>query len=138
MPGDTLVDRIFLYGIRPAIITVVILAGGGYLVVYGALRGNTDYLISGVFIAMIGAGLGIGFHRTETRKITKKYFSPATLVGKQGRVQMAFAAGTKGVVHLENEFWSGYCEQDLQAGDAVEVLSVDPDKVTLRVRRVEK
>ncbi len=136
MPDDTLVDRIFLYGIRPFIITIAILAGGVFLVVYGTLRGNTDYLISGIFIALIGAGLGIGFHRTETRKITKTYFSPATLVGKTGRVQVAFSAGTKGVVHLENEYWSSYADEDLRAGDPVEVVSVEPDKVTLRVRRV--
>ncbi len=138
MPDDTLVDRIFLYGIRPFIITVAILAGGGYLTVYAILRGNTDYLISGIFILMIGAGLGFGFHRTETRKITKTYFSPATLVGKRGRAQVAFAAGAKGVVHLEHESWSSYSEEDLEAGDPVEVVSVDPDKVTLRVRRVKE
>ncbi len=137
MPEDTLVDRIFLYGIRPFIITVVILVGGGFLTVYAALRGNTDYLISGIFIVMIGAGLGIGFRRTVTRKITKTYFSASTLVGKTGRAQVGFAAGTKGVVHLENEFWSSYAEEDLREGDAVEVVSVDPDKVTLRVRRVK-
>ena len=138
MPDDTLVDRLFLYGIRPFLITVAILICGGYLTVYAILRGDTDYLISGIFILMIGAGLGIGFHRTETRKITKKYFSASTLVGKQGRAQVAFAAGTKGVVQLENEFWSSFCEEDLQAGDAVEVVYVDPDKVTLRVRRVKE
>ena len=138
MPDDTLVDRLFLYGIRPFLITVAILIGGGYLTVYAIPRGNTDYLISGIFILMIGAGLGIGFHRTETRKITKKYFSASTLVGKQGRAQVAFAAGTKGVVQLENELWSSFCAEDLQAGDAVEVVSVDPDKVTLRVRRVQE
>ena len=135
MPDDTLVDRIFLYGIRPFIITVAILVGGGYLTVYAILRGNTDYLISGIFIIMIGAGLGIAFHRTETRKITKRYFAPSTLVGKQGRAQVAFAAGTKGVVHLENEFWSSFCAEDLQAGDVDEADSVAPDKVTQRVRR---
>ena len=135
MPKDTLVDRIFLYGIRPLLITVAILVGGVALLVYGYLRGNTDYLISGIFIALIGAGLGIGFHRTETRRITKTYYSTATLVGQKGRAQVSFPAGTKGVVHLENEYWSSFAEEDLSAGDEVEVVSVDPDKVTHRVRR---
>ena len=137
MPDDTLVDRIFLYGIRPLLLTVAILVGGAALLAYGFIRGNTDYMISGLFIALIGAGLGIGFRRTETRKITKTYYSTATLVGKTGRAQVAFAAGTKGVVHLENEYWSSFSEEDLQAGDPVEVVSVDPDKVTLRVRRTK-
>ena len=136
MPDDTLVDRIFLYGIRPLLITVALLVGGGALLVYGFGRGNTDYMVSGIFIVLIGAGLGIGFRRTETRKITKTYYSTATLVGKTGRAQVSFPAGTKGVVHLENEYWSSFSEDDLQEGDAVEVVSVDPDKVTLHVRRV--
>ncbi len=51
---------------------------------------------------------------------------------------MAFAAGTKGVVYLEHESWSSFCADEFQAGDPVEVVSLDPDKVTLRVRRVKE
>ncbi len=41
----------------------------------------------------------------------------------------------KGVVHVEHESWSAVAEDDIARGESVIVTAVDPDNVTLRVRR---
>jgi len=41
----------------------------------------------------------------------------------------------KGVVHVEHETWSAVAEEDIARGDPIVVTAVDPDNVTLKVRK---
>src|SRR5437867_13090011 len=44
-------------------------------------------------------------------------------------------ATAKGVVHVEHESWSAVAEEDIARGEPVIVTAVDPDNVTLTVRK---
>ena len=57
------------------------------------------------------------------------------MLGKTGTALVAPPAAGKGVVHIEHEQWSAVAEEDIDYGEEVVVTAVEPDKVTLRVRR---
>lgn len=129
-------DRFFLFGgIRAVLVVAAIAAFGIYLIVHGSLAGRLDYLASGVVIVIIGFVVGIAALRTEYTMITKKYFEAGTVVGKTGRAQAHIREHGKGAVLIEHETWSAVAEEDIQKGDIVVVTAVEPDKVTLRVRK---
>jgi membrane protein implicated in regulation of membrane protease activity len=67
--------------------------------------------------------------------ITKRYYAAETLVGKVGRAVVPMKATGKGVVQVEHESWSAVGEEDIARGESIIVTEVDPDKVTLRVRK---
>ncbi|TLZ65830.1 MAG: hypothetical protein E6K09_07960 [Methanobacteriota archaeon] len=132
----SLVDRFFLFGgIRAVLVIIAIAALGTYLIVHGSFAGRLDYIASGTIIIIIGLVVGIAALRTEYTMITKKYFEAGTVVGKTGRAQAQIRERAKGAVLIEHETWSAVAEEDIQKEDSVVVTAVDPDKVTLRVRK---
>lgn len=131
----SLVNRLFLYGIRSVLIVAIIIVGGSVLIVHGWLVDHLDYIAAGAIIIILGVGIGVAVMRTEYTMITKKYFAAEGVVGLTGRSQSTVAAGAKGVVVIEHETWSSIAEEDLVNGDPVVVTAVEPDKVTLRVRK---
>ena len=135
VPESNLLDRLFLYGIRSVLVVLAVVVLGIYLIVHGALVSRFDYLASGILIVMIGIGLAFAFQQTTTKVITQRYYSGDTLVGKTGRAVVAMKSTGKGVVHVEHESWSAVAEEDIARGEAVIVTAVDPDKVTLKVRK---
>jgi len=135
VPESNLLDRLFLYGIRSVLVVLAVVVFGIYLIVHGALVSRFDYLASGILIVMIGIGLAFAFQQTTTKVITQRYYSGDTLVGKTGRAVVAMKSTGKGVVHVEHESWSAVAEEDIARGEPVIVTAVDPDKVTLKVRK---
>ncbi len=131
----TLVDRIFLYGIRALIVVVIIIIVGAVLLAHGILVVRYDYVASGLIIIILGVVIGVANMRTAVKLITKPYFAAESMTGKTGRAVGAIPATTKGVVHIEHEQWTAVAEDDIDAGESVIVTAVEPDKVTLRVRR---
>src|SRR5213082_1758315 len=105
-PTSSFLDRLFLYGIRSALVVF-----GASLVVHGWLVHRFDYLASGVLIIMIGVGLAFAFQQTTTTVITKRYYAADTLVGKVGRAVVSMKATGKGVVQVEHESWSAVAEE---------------------------
>ena len=134
-PGSTLLDRLFLYGIRSVLVVLGVVAFGAFLIAHGWLVTRFDYLASGVLIVLIGVGLAFAFQQTTTQVITQRYFAGDTLVGKTGRSLASMKARGKGVVHVEHETWSAVAEEDIARGEPIIVTAVDPDNVTLTVRR---
>jgi membrane protein implicated in regulation of membrane protease activity len=134
-PPPTLLDRFFLYGIRSVLVVVVLGALGIVLIVHGVQVGRLDFIASGAIVIVIGVVVGVAALRTEYTMITKKYFEPGTIIGKTGRAQAHIRERAKGAVQIEHETWSAIAEEDLMKGDNVIVTAVDPDKVTLRVRK---
>ena len=135
VPISSLLDRLFLYGIRSVLVVLAVVAFGSFLIVHGWLVSRFDYVASGVLIVMIGVGLAFAFQQTTTKVITQRYFSGETLIGKTGRALVPMKATGKGVVHVEHESWSAVAEDDIARGESVIVTAVDPDNVTLRVRK---
>ena len=135
VPVSSLLDRLFLYGIRSVLVVLAVIAFGIFLIVHGWLVSRFDYIVSGALIVLIGVGLAFAFQQTTTKVITQRYFSGETLIGKTGRAVVPMKATGKGVVHVENESWSAVAEDDIARGEPVIVTAVDPDNVTLRVRR---
>ena len=132
----SLLDRFFLFGGIRAVLVILVIAGlGVYLVVHGSLVGRLDYIASGTVIVIIGLVVGIAAMRTEYTMITKKYFKAETVVGKTGRAQAHIRERAKGAVLIEHEVWSAVAEEDILKGDPVVATAVDPDNVTLRVRK---
>jgi len=134
-PGSTLLDRLFLYGIRSVLVVLGVVAFGAFLIAHGWLVTRFDYLASGVLIVLIGVGLAFAFQQTTTTVITKRYYAAETLVGKVGRAVVPMKATGKGVVQVEHESWSAVGEEDIARGESIIVTAVDPDKVTLKVRK---
>jgi len=114
---------------------LAVVAFGIFLIVHGWLVSRFDYVASGVLIVMIGVGLAFAFQQTTTKVITQRYFSGETLIGKTGRALVPMKATGKGVVHVEHESWSAVAEDDIARGESVIVTAVDPDNVTLKVRK---
>ncbi|HII41379.1 MAG TPA: hypothetical protein HA326_09220, partial [Thermoplasmata archaeon] len=98
-PPKTLVDRIFLYGIRAVIVVVIILALGAVLLVHGVMVGRYDYIASGLIILILGVVIGVANMRTSVKLITKPYFVADSMTGKTGKALGAIPAAGKGVVH---------------------------------------
>jgi len=132
---STFLDRLFLYGIRSVLVVLAVAAFGIFLIVHGALVTRYDYIASGIVIVLIGVGLAFAFQQTTTQVITQRYFAGDTLVGKTGRSLASMKATGKGVVHVEHETWSAVAEEDIARGEPIVVTAVDPDNVTLKVRR---
>ena len=135
VPISSLLDRLFLYGVRSVLVVLAVVAFGIFLIVHGWLVSRFDYVASGILIVLIGVGLAFAFQQTTTKVITQRYFSGETLIGKTGRALVPMKATGKGVVHVEHESWSAVAEDDIARGESVIVTAVDPDNVTLRVRR---
>src|SRR2546425_7490730 len=102
VPISSLLDRLFLYGIRSVLVVLAVVAFGTFLIAHGWLVSRFDYLASGILIVMIGVGLAFAFQQTTTKVITQRYFSGDTLVGKTGRAVVPMKAYAKGVVQVEN------------------------------------
>jgi len=136
-PGSvsSLLDRLFLYGIRSVLVVLAVAAFGIFLIVHGILVTRYDYIASGIVIVLIGVGLAFAFQQTTTQVITQRYFAGETLVGKTGRSLASMRARGKGVVHVEHETWSAVAEEDIARGEPIIVTAVDPDNVTLKVRK---
>ena len=134
-PPRTFLDRLFIYGIRSVIVVLVLVAVGIVLIVHGWSVGRWDYVASGAIIAVIGIVVGVAAMRTSFTMITKPYVAVETLIGKTGKASGPIPAHGKGVVHIEHETWSAVAEEEIGPGEWVVVTAVDPDKVTLRVRK---
>ena len=136
-PGSvsSLLDRLFLYGIRSVLVVLAVAAFGIFLIVHGILVTRYDYIASGIVIVLIGVGLAFAFQQTTTQVITQRYFAGDTLVGKTGRSLASMKATGKGVVHVEHETWSAVAEEDIARGEPIIVTAVDADNVTLKVRK---
>ncbi|MBX8630968.1 MAG: hypothetical protein M1117_02280 [Candidatus Thermoplasmatota archaeon] len=132
---DTVIDRLFLFGIRPFLIVMAIIIAGIYFTITGSFQGNVGSIFTGVILLILGIGLAYGFKTTGTRKITKKYYNRDTKTGKTGKARNSFGAGVKGVVDVDNEFWTAVSDEQIKEGDEITVISVEPDKVTLRVAK---
>lgn len=132
---EPLKERIFLYGIRQLLLVVVILAVGAYVAISGVVYGAVENIVGGMLIVFIGAGLAYGFKTTAVRRITKRYYNVSTMVGREGTAKSTFDAGTKGVVNVENEYWSAVSSGRIVEGETVTVESVEADRITLRVRK---
>src|SRR5437867_13405915 len=98
LPVSSLLDRLFLYGIRSVLVALAVVAFGIFLIVHGWLVSRYDYPASGVLIVMIGVGLAFPFQQTTTKVITQRYFSRDTLLGKTGRAVAPMKATGKAVV----------------------------------------
>lgn len=132
---DSLVDRLFLFGIRPLLIVIAVFGIGLYMLVDGILNPDVGYIFTGVVLLFLSAGLAYGFRTTGTKKITKAYFTKDIKAGRSGKAKKSFGHSVRGVVDLDNEYWTAVSDEDISEGDEVTVLSVEPDKVTLRVTR---
>ena len=131
----TILDRFFLFGFRSVLVIVALAALGIFLVVHGFSVGRLDFVASGAIVIVIGVVVGIAALRTEYTMITQKYFEAGTIVGKEGRAQAHMRQHSKGVVLIEHETWSAIAEEEIAKGELVTVTAVEPDKVTLRVRK---
>ncbi|HYY48898.1 MAG TPA: NfeD family protein [Thermoplasmata archaeon] len=134
-PVSSVLDRLFLYGIRSVLVVLAVVVFGIFLIVHGWMVTRYDYIASGAVIVLIGIGLALAFQKTTTQIITKRYFVGETLVGKTGRALVGMKATGKGVVHVEHETWSAVAEEDISRGDPIVVTAVDADQVTLKVRK---
>jgi membrane protein implicated in regulation of membrane protease activity len=134
-PASSFLDRLFLYGIRSVLVVLAVAAFGIFLIVHGTLVTRYDYIASGIVIVLIAVGLAFAFQQTTTQVITQRYFAGETLVGKTGRSLASMKARGKGVVHVEHETWSAMAEEDIARGEPIIVTAVDPDNVTLTVRK---
>lgn len=134
MPEESLLERIQLYGPRASLFLIVLIALGLLFLVAGGVAGQPELIMVGVLVLVVGVTLWM-IQRTEMAKITKRYFTPETLTGKTGSARASIRANTKGVVYLEHEYWSAIAVEDLRSGDPIVVVSVEPDKVTLRVKK---
>lgn len=134
-PRTTIIDRIFLFGLRQLLISVAIIAAGVYFIADGLVNGIVLDTVSGIILLALGAGMLYGFKTTGTKRITKKYYSMQTLVGKEGTAKLSFSPGTRGTVMVENEYWSALSDEEIEEGDSISVTGVEQDKVTLRVRK---
>ncbi len=132
---DSLIDRLFLFGIRPLLIVIAVFALGIYMVISGILNPNVGYTFTGVILVLLSIGLAYGFKTTGTKKITKTYFTKDVKAGRVGRAKKPFGRTVRGVVELDNEYWTAISDEEISDGDDVTVLSVEPDKVTLRVEK---
>jgi membrane-bound ClpP family serine protease len=130
---ENVIDKLFLFGIRPFMIVMALLIGGLYFLISGALSSDISSLFTGVILVLLGTGLAYGFKTTGTKRITKKYYNKDTKVGRQGKAKSAFGPGEKGVVDVDNELWTAVSDDYLRAGDEITVISVESDNVTLRV-----
>lgn len=135
---ESLKERLYLFGIRPLMLTAAIIAVGIYVTAAGIVYGYPETLVGGVIIILIGFGLGYGFKTTTIRRITKRYYAVDTIVGKEGTAKSSFDADTKGVVNVDNEYWSAVTDGRIQEGEDVLVVAVEQDKVTLRVKKQER
>lgn len=132
---ETLRDRIFLFGIRQLILVVAIVIAGLYVLLSGLIYSAVENIVGGLVIVLIGGGLAYGFKTTAVRRVTKRYYTVDTIIGKQGIAKVSFDEGAKGVVNVDNEYWSAVTADRIAEGDPVTVVSVEADKVTLRVKR---
>jgi membrane-bound ClpP family serine protease len=132
---ETLKDRIFLFGIRPLLLVIAIVVVGIYVLAEGIYASDPEVGVIGIVITLIGAGLGYGFRLTTIHKITKRYYHVSTVVGKTGVSKSSFDPSNKGVVNVENEYWSAISDERIGEGESVIVISVAQDKVTLKVRK---
>ncbi len=130
---ENVVDRLFLFGIRPFMIVMALLIGGLYFLISGALGSGISSLFTGAVLLLLGIGLAYGFKTTGTRKITKKYYNKDTKTGRQGKAKSGFGPGEKGVVEVDNELWTAVSAEKILADDEITVISIEPDNVTLRV-----
>lgn len=135
MPELSLLDRIFLYGVRSILVVLALVAFGSFLVTHGVLVERLDYIGSGAIIIVLGIGLAIAFMKTETKIIEKRYYTPETVVGAHGRAVLPFKANAKGVIQLEHETWSATSDEDIGRGESVVVTGIEPDRVTVRVAK---
>ena len=134
-PRESMKERLYLFGIRQLALVAAVVVIGIIFVVEGAVAGQTENLVAGIIIVLIGVGLGYGFKTTAVRRVSKRYYSTDTIVGKEGVAKSGFDAGNKGVVYVDNEYWSAVTSDRISEGDSVTVVSVVSDKVTLRVRK---
>ncbi|MBX8635006.1 MAG: hypothetical protein KIS30_02995 [Thermoplasmata archaeon] len=132
---NSLIDRLFLFGIRPFLIVIGIFAIGLYMLAYGISGMDAGYIFTGVILLLLSAGLAYGFKTTGTKRITKAYFTKDIKVGRIGKAKKSFGGTTRGVVDLDNEYWTAVSDDNIAEGDDVTVLSVEPDRVTLRVEK---
>lgn len=134
-PKESMKERLYLFGIRQLALVLVVVAIGIVFVAVGAVIGPIENLLAGIIIVLIGVGLGYGFKTTAVRRISKRYYTMETIVGKEGVAKSGFDAGNKGVVNVDNEYWSAVTSDRISEGDMVTVVSVESDKVTLRVKK---
>ena len=132
---SSFLDRLFLYGIRSVLVVLAVSVFGIFLIVHGILVTRYDYIASGIVIVLIGVGLAFAFQQTTTQVITQRYFAGDTLIGKTGRSLGSIKARGKGVVQVEHETWSAVAEEDIVRGEPIIVTAVDPDNVTITVRK---
>lgn len=134
-PRESLKERLYLFGVRQLALVAAVIVVGIVFVVIGAVAGQMENLVAGILIVLIGIGLGYGFKTTAVRRVSKRYYTMDTIVGKEGVAKSGFDQGNKGVVNVDNEYWSAVTSDRISEGDTVTVVSVESDKVTLRVRK---
>ena len=65
--------------------------------------------------------------------------SKRATVGQEGMVGLVGSAATdlspRGRVYVHSEYWNATSDEDLPAGTPVEVVSVDVDRMAVKVRR---
>lgn len=132
---ESLKERLYLFGIRQLALIAAVIVIGLVLIVEGAVAGLMENLVAGVVIVLIGVGLGYGFKTTAVRRVSKRYYTTDTIVGKEGVAKSGFDEGNKGVVNVDNEYWTAVTSDRISEGDTVTVVSVEIDKVTLRVKK---
>ncbi|MEM3851527.1 MAG: NfeD family protein [Methanomassiliicoccales archaeon] len=132
---EGIVDRIFLFGIRQLIIVILIIIAGVYFTIYGATHSAVGDLIGGVLLILLGFGIGLALRATAIRRIRKRYYNVQDYVGKTGVARSTFDSRNKGVVLVENEYWSAITTSTISEGDEIKVTGVEPDRVTLRVEK---
>lgn len=125
------------YGLRAIIPVSIIALFALFLLVEYLISGRTNsFLLAFSIVFFVTALLlFVGFTITISNRITKKYFHTETMVGQPGRVIRGVPAKTVGTVNVMNEEWSFVCDSDTFDNEAVTVLEVMEDNVTLRVKK---
>src|SRR5947199_10594833 len=85
LPVSSLLDRLFLYGIRSLLVVLAVVAFGIFLIAHGWLVSRFDYLASGILLVMIGVGIAFAFQQTTPKVTTQPDLSGDTLGGKTHR-----------------------------------------------------
>ncbi|MCL4450993.1 MAG: NfeD family protein [Candidatus Thermoplasmatota archaeon] len=126
------------YGYRAVVPLAILLIFAIYLLIEYLITGmNNSFLLAfSIVFFLITLLLFVGFSITISKRITKKYFHPETLVGQTGRVLKGVPANELGTVVVMSEDWSFICDTETHDNDQVTVIGVQEESATLRVKKI--
>ncbi len=133
-------ERVFIYGIRPLILVILIFLTGVLIIIKELMSADLFGAMIGIIIIAIGIILGIGFAATTVRRRRPSYRLPQYMIGLVGEARTEIKSGGEGVIWLESELWSAVSDssEDIKVGDKVLVTGYDGLKLRVKPQRTER